>query len=157
MRAVSFLLTFVVVVLVIGPGRAEQPGSLLETVVLPTTLTFDELLERTQNAVAASGMLVLCKASASQGAAARGIKIPGNAVLMVFRNDYAIRMLQASVAAGFEAPIRLYVTENGGGSATLTYRKPSTVFRPYGNEALDKMAIELDAVFDKIASDAVHG
>jgi uncharacterized protein (DUF302 family) len=102
-------------------------------------------------------MLVLCKASASQGAAARGIKIPGNAVLMVFRNDYAIRMLQASVAAGFEAPIRLYVTENGGGSATLTYRKPSAVFRPYGNEALDKMAIELDAVFDKIASDAVHG
>jgi uncharacterized protein (DUF302 family) len=157
MRAVSILLTFVVVALVIGPGRAEQPGSLLETVVLPTTLTFDELLERTQNAAAANGMLILCKASASQGAAARGIKIPGNAVLMVFRNDYAIRMLQASVAAGFEAPIRLYVTENGGGSATLTYRKPSAVFRPYGNEALDKMAIELDAVFDKIASDAVHG
>ncbi|MDD1012050.1 hypothetical protein M5G27_31970, partial [Pseudomonas shahriarae] len=32
-------------------------------------------------------------ASASKGAAARGVNIPGNVVLMVFRNDYAVRML----------------------------------------------------------------
>jgi uncharacterized protein (DUF302 family) len=157
MRAVSILLAVVIVMLVMGPGRAEQPGSLPGTVVLPTKLSFDALLERTQKAIEASGMLLVCKASASQGAAARGIKIPGNAVLMVFRNDYAVRMLEASVAAGFEAPIRLYVTENGDGSATLTYRKPSAVFAPYGSAALDKMALELDAVFDKIASDAIHG
>src|SRR5713226_2513581 len=154
MRAISILLAFAVVMLANGPGRAEQPGSLPGTVVLPTKLSFDRLLERTQQAIEASGMLLVCKASASQGAAARGLKIPGNAVLMVFRNDYAVRMLEASVAAGIEAPIRLYVTEGGDGSATLTYRKPSAVFRPYGSAALDKMALELDAIFDKIASDA---
>jgi uncharacterized protein (DUF302 family) len=156
MRAVS-ILAFAIVMLVAGPGRAEQPGPLPGTVILPTKLSFDQLLERTQKAIEASGMLLVCKASASQGAAARGIKIPGNAVLMVFRNDYAVRMLEANVSAGFEAPIRLYVTESGDGSVTLSYRKPSAVFQPYGSEALDKMAVELDAVFDKIASEAVHG
>lgn len=157
MRAVSILLAVAIVMLVTGPGKADQPAPLPGTVVLPTKLSFDRLLERTQKAIEASGMLLVCKASASQGAAARGIKIPGNAVLMVFRNDYAVRMLEASVAAGFEAPIRLYVTESGDGLATLTYRKPSAVFQPYGSEALDKTAVELDAIFDKIASDAVHG
>ncbi len=156
MRAALILVAFVIAMLAAGPIRAAQPEPLSGTVVLTTKLSFDRLLERTQQAIEASGMLLVCKASASQGAAARGLKIPGNAVLMVFRNDYAVRMLEASVAAGIEAPIRLYVTESGDGSATLTYRKPSAVFRPYGSAALDTMAAELDAVFDKIASDAVR-
>ncbi len=145
MRAALILVAFVIAMLAAGPIRAAQPEPLSGTVVLTTKLSFDRLLERTQQAIEASGMLLVCKASASQGAAARGLKIPGNAVLMVFRNDYAVRML-----------VRLYVTESGDGSATLTYRKPSAVFRPYGSAALDTMAAELDAVFDKIASDAVR-
>lgn len=40
---------------------------------------------------------LVAQASASRGAAARGVKIRGNLVLMVFRNDYAVRMLAASV------------------------------------------------------------
>jgi uncharacterized protein (DUF302 family) len=73
---------------------------------------------------------------------------------MVFRNDYAVRMLQASVPAGVEAPLRLYVTENADGSATLSYRTPSAIFAPYGNAKLDAVAKELDPLFERIASDA---
>ena len=76
-------------------------------------------------------------------------------VLMVFRNDYAVRMLQASVPAGIEAPIRLYVTENADGSASLTYRSPTAVFAPYGNRKLDEMAKELDVIFQNIVRDAI--
>jgi uncharacterized protein (DUF302 family) len=102
-------------------------------------------------------MGMVAQASASAGAAGRGIKIPGNIVLMVFRNDYAVRMLQASVPAGIEAPIRLYVTENPDGTASLTYRTPSTVFAPYKSEKLNDMAAELDPIFDRIVHDAVGG
>lgn len=73
---------------------------------------------------------------------------------MVFRNDYAVRMLEASVAAGIEAPLRIYVTENADGTATLTYRMPSAVFAPYRNRALDEMAKELDVAFQNIVRDA---
>lgn len=56
----------------------------------------------------------------------------GNGVVEVFRNDFAVRMLEGSSPAGFEVPIR----------------------SPYGSEALDAMAGELDTIFAAIAADA---
>ena len=100
-------------------------------------------------------MGLVARASATMGANSIGKTIPGNMVVMVYRPDFAIRMLKASVPAGIEAPVRFYITENPAtGSATLTYRTPSTVFNPYKNAALDEMAKELDTIFAKIASDA---
>ncbi|MBT0959588.1 DUF302 domain-containing protein [Denitromonas iodatirespirans] len=116
---------------------------------------FDTLVSRLEAAIARHQMGLVAQASASHGAAARGVKIPGNAVLMVFRNDYAMRMLAASVPAGIEAPLRLYVTERPDGSAQISYPPPSTVFAPYGNAELDAMARELDPVFAQIVADAV--
>jgi uncharacterized protein (DUF302 family) len=117
---------------------------------------FAALVAKLETVVAEHKMAVVAKASASQGAAARGVKIPGNAVIMVFRNDYAVRMLEASVPAGIEAPLRFYVTENADGTASLTWRTPSTIFAPYGSAPLDEMAHELDPVFAAIARDAVR-
>lgn len=84
-----------------------QDAGLPGTRSLPTRFGFETLVARTEAAIETHKMGLVAKASASQGAAGRGIKVPGNAVLMVFRNDYAVRMLDASVAAGIEAPQRL--------------------------------------------------
>ena len=73
---------------------------------------------------------------------------------MVYHPKFAVRMLKAFVPAGIEAPIWYYITENADGTATLTYRKPSSVFAPYENSELDAMAIELDEIFARIAADA---
>lgn len=118
---------------------------------------FDALATRLEKAIEANKMGLVAQASASRGAAARGVKIPGNLVLMVFRNDYAVRMLAASVPAGIEAPLRLYVTEGANGKANVTWRAPSAVFAPYGSAELDTMARELDPVFEKIVRDATGG
>lgn len=124
------------------------------TLTIATKHKFDALMERLERAIADNGMGLVAQASASRGAASRGVKIPGNAVVMVFRNDYAVRMLAASVPAGIEAPLRIYVTENPDGKASLTYRKPSAVFAPYGNAQLDALSKELDPIFEKIVRDA---
>ena len=103
-------------------------------------------------------MLLVTQASASEGAKGQGIAIPGNRIMGVYRNDYARRMLKASVAAGIEAPIRFYVTENPDGTATLSWKTPSHVFAPYmeeGGAELKVLATELDAVFEAIAAKAV--
>lgn len=70
----------------------------------------------------------------------------------------ALRILEASVAADIEASIRFYVTENPDGTATLSYKTPSFVFAPYadGGQALKDLAAELDAIFAKIAADAME-
>lgn len=130
-------------------AAAAPPATLL----VKTPHGFDTAVQRAEKAIAANGMGLVASASASRGAAGRGVKIAGNIVLMVFRNDYAVRMLAASVPAGIEAPLRLYLTEEPDGSTAIRYSRPSAVFAPYGNAALDAMAKELDPVFDKIVSD----
>lgn len=136
-----------------GTG-AQTGGAHTQSITIKTQHGFDTLVSRLESAIAAHKMGLVAQASASRGAASRGVKIPGNAVLMVFRNDYAVRMLKASVPAGIEAPLRIYVTEESNGTASLTYRMPSAVFAPYGSADLDRMAKELDVVFRSIVGDA---
>jgi len=124
------------------------------TRTIATKHRFDALLERLEKSAADNAMGVVATASASRGAAARGVGIPGNAVVMVFRNDYAVRMLAASVPAGIEAPLRIYLTENADGTGSVTWRQPSAVFAPYRNASLDALARELDPVLEKIVRDA---
>lgn len=140
----------------IGSATALEPADFADaqTVVTATPHSFAALQDRLEAAVRARGFFVVTRASASAGAAGRGLTIAGNLVIGVYRNDYAVRMLEASVAAGIEAPLRFYVTENADGTATLSYRKPSRVFAPYGSAKLDAMAAELDPVWAKIAADA---
>ena len=136
---------------------ASTTDPLAEQIAIATPHSFDGLWRRVQQAVRDNKMGIVGQASASRGAASRGITIPGNAVVMVYRNDFAVRMLRADVAAGNEAPLRLYVTENADGTATLRYRTPTAVFRAYESPALNEMARELDAIFDKIVRQATGG
>ncbi|NMG16099.1 DUF302 domain-containing protein [Aromatoleum bremense] len=136
----------------LAPLAGAAPTNGLRTIA--TSHSFPALQERLERAVEKHGLAVVAAASASRGAAARGVKIPGNSVVMVFRNDYAVRMLEASVPAGIEAPLRYYVTENADGTATLSWRTPTSVFGPYGSERLDALARELDPIFEAIGHDA---
>ena len=75
----------------------------------------------------------------------------------IFNNIYAVEILGLSTAAMIEAPIRMYVTENEDGTATLSYKLPSTVFAPYTEEAgprLTEIGVELDEIFAAIATAA---
>lgn len=126
-------------------------------VVQPTAKSYDVLVADTISAVKANGLIVVTQAGPTKAAAARGITIPGNTVIGVFNNDYAVRVLEQSVPAMIEAPIRLYVTENDDGTATLSYKKPSLVFAPYieGGDVLPAIAADLDNKLRSITELAV--
>lgn len=97
----------------------------------------------------------VCQADAQKGAAARGVTIRGNRVLMVFRNDLAVRLLAADPTAGFEAPIRIYVHENADGTTTISYRTPSAVFAPYRHPEVRAVATALDPIVKAIVDAAL--
>ncbi len=124
------------------------------THVIKTGHSYQAMVKKLPEAVSKNKMGVVTKASATLGARKIGVTIPGNMVVMVFHPKFAVRMLDASVSAGIEAPLRFYITENSDGTTTLTYREPSSVFAPYGSADLDKMAKELDVIFARIAADA---
>lgn len=149
-----FLLVFVSFSPALADSVTEREG----WQVIATDKAYQALVDDLKAAIKAEKMLLVTQASASAGAKGRGLTIPGNRVMGVYRNDYAIRMLEASVAAGIEAPIRFYVTQDTGGTATLSWKTPSFVFAPYmeeGGDALAELAAELDGVFQTIANKAV--
>ena len=134
-------------------GKAPYDGMRVEK----TPFGYKALIGRLNRAVKANKMGLVTRASATLGAKSRGITIPGNMVVGVFAPRFAVQMLKADVPAGIHAPIRFYITENRDGTASLSYRKPSAIFAPYGNRALDAMARELDAIFANITRDVLKG
>ena len=138
---------------------AELPDALPGWVIEPTGHDYAELVERVDAAVAKSPLNVVTRASATVGAKSLGQKIPGNIVVDVFAPQFAIRLLDVSVAAGIEAPLRLYITENTDGTATLSYKTASHVFAPYaaeGGQMLSALATELDTTLEQIAEQAIR-
>lgn len=133
----------------------ERPG----WAVHETSKSYADLIQDVRAAVKDNGMAVVTQAGPTQAAAKRGITIPGNRVIGVFNNDFAVRILETSTAAMIEAPIRFYVTEDEDGHATLSYKTPSHVFAPYmdeGGAALRDLAEQLDQRFQSVAAQAVQ-
>ncbi|MEM7270744.1 MAG: DUF302 domain-containing protein [Pseudomonadota bacterium] len=132
----------------------ERPG----WKVIPTDIAYKELIDRVKAATKANKFGVVTQAGPTGAAKKRGITIPGNRVIGVFNNVFAVRMLEASESAMIEAPVRMYVTEQPDGTATLSYKTPTLVFTPYKDESPEvmKIAAELDEAFAKIAAEATQ-
>lgn len=126
--------------------------------VIAAEKDYATLLDDLREAVEEAGMAVVTEAGPTEAAAQRGETIPGNRVVGVFRNDFAVTIIRESVPAMVEAPLRFYVTEDDADSATLSWKHPSDVFAPYITEHtpdLANAAQELDVIFQRIGDNAV--
>jgi uncharacterized protein (DUF302 family) len=144
-------------ILAINSASAEitaRPG----WIIMTATHDYATLVERVKSAAAAQKLGLVTQASATAGAKKVLNKtIPGNTVMGFYHPRFAVPMLEASIAAGIEAPIRVYVTENADNTATLSYITPSHLFAPYMEEGGDKLkvlAAELDRVFEALGKAA---
>lgn len=159
LRAV-FALIVMSLPLLSGPGAAQNVADLTPHPgweIHVTAHDFATLTDRTRAAVTQNGMAVVTRAGPTGAAANRGITIPGNMVIGAFNNAFAVRILNLSTAAMIHAPIRLYVTENTDGTATLSYIQPSHLLAPYMEAAAPDLATavaELDVIFAAIAAQA---
>lgn len=124
-------------------------------VTLVSHAPFPKVAEAIEQAAAAQKMVIVCHANAQRGAAARGVTIKGNQVFMVFRNDFAVRLIAADPRAAYEAPIRIYLYENPDGTATVTYVRPSVLLAPYTHPNVRAVGAELDPIFAAIVDQAL--
>ncbi len=127
--------------------------------VYDTAHSYPDLIDRVKAEVKAEpGVGVVTQAGPTGAAKKLGVTIPGNRVIGVYGPQFAIRAVGLSVPAMIEAPIRMYVTEDSDGAATLSYKTPTLVFSPYfdeGGDELRALAAELDGKFKAIAERAV--
>ena len=138
-----------------GQAKAMSPEG---WVVLKSKHSYADLVKEVNKAAKANKIGIVTRASATVGAKkVLNKKIPGNMVVGLYHPRFAVRMLEASIPAGIEAPIRVYITENTDGSADLSYKTPSHVFAPYmkeGGNKLKELAAELDSLFEKLTKQA---
>lgn len=139
-------------------SHADMPAELEGWWIQPTEYGYAELIERVEAAVDAAPMGIVFRASPNQAARRMlDLELPGNMVIGVFAPNYAARLMDTYLPAQIEAPLRLYITENQDGTATLSYRLPSAVFAAYpqGGSELTAIATELDRHMADIAIAAV--
>lgn len=113
------------------------------------SLSVDEAAEELVAAVNAYPMGLVAHANGQANCAKKGIAVPADQVLEVFRPDYAVKVWAAEKAAGIDIPLRIHLYEVGG-RTWVAHRPASEVFKPYANPQLDALGTELDALFNQL-------
>ena len=112
-------------------------------------LTVDEAADKLIAAVTAYPMGLVAHANGQANCAKKGMSVPADQVLEIFRPDYAAKVWVAEKTAGIDIPLRIHLYEAEGRS-WVAYRPAAEVFRPYANPQLDALASELDAIFTQL-------
>lgn len=113
------------------------------------SLSVDEATEKLVAAVNAYPMGLVAHANGQANCAKKGIAVPADQVLEVFRPDYAVKVWNADKAAGIDIPLRIHLYE-ADGRTWVAYRTATEVFRPYVNPQLDVLGGELDGIFNQL-------
>jgi len=106
-------------------------------------------IERLTEAAAAVPMGLVAHINGQANCARKGIEVPPDQILEIFRPDFAVKVWAADKRAGIDIPIRIHVCEHEG-RTWVACRMPSWIFEPYDNPALDAIGCELDEIFARI-------
>jgi hypothetical protein len=77
------------------------------------------MVDKLKAAIKAGKMGLVTQAGPTGMAKKRGFDIPGSRIFGVYRNDFAVRAIRLSISSMIEAPIRMYVSENADGTASV--------------------------------------
>lgn len=112
-------------------------------------LNTDTAAARLIEAIQAYPMGLVAHINGQLNAAKRGISVPADQILEVFRPDFAVRVWQADKRAGIDIPLRIHLYEKGD-TTVVSYRHATEIFAPYAEPELDTLAAELDQIFTDI-------
>lgn len=120
-------------------------------ITFSVNLDVDATAAKLTEAILAAPMGLVAHINGQANAAKRGMTVPADQILEVFRPDFAVRVWQADKRAGIDIPLRIHVYA-ADGKTQVAMRSPGAVFAPYNNVQLDGIAAELQPIFDKILS-----
>lgn len=113
------------------------------------SLSVDEAAEKLIAAITAYPMGLVAHANGQANCARKGIAVPADQVLEVFRPDYAVKVWAADKAAGIDIPLRIHLYD-ADGKTWIAYRPATEIFKPYVNPQLDVLGGDLDAIFNQL-------
>lgn len=117
-----------------------------DTTVFQSGKPFSDYLKKVRRQIDLARMVTFAVTCPTCGARSLGVTIPEARVIIFFNRFFAARVHSANMAAGLEAPIRLYIYADADGEAVVHYKKPSVIFGAYAT-------IERDPFGNVIESD----
>jgi uncharacterized protein (DUF302 family) len=112
-------------------------------------LPVDEVVKTLVESIAAAPLALVAHINGQANAAKRGLSVPPDQILEVFRPDLAVRVWEADKRAGIEIPLRIHVYESAG-RAVVSHRPPSEIFGRYDNAALNEISRDLAPLFERV-------
>jgi uncharacterized protein (DUF302 family) len=109
----------------------------------------DTAAAKLTEAAQAVPMGVLAHINGQANCAKKGITVPADQILEIFRPDFAIRVWQAHKPAGLDIPLRIHLYE-ADGKTVVNFRTAGEVFAPFASPALDAIAGDIDPIFMRI-------
>lgn len=113
------------------------------------SIDVDEAVRRLMEGIAAAPLALVSHINGQANAAKRGLCVPADQILEVFRPDFAVRVWAADKRAGIDIPLRIHVYD-AGGTTVVAHRPPSEIFRVYSNPALDQVAADLAPLLARV-------
>jgi len=115
------------------------------------SFSVDEAAEKLIAAIDAYPLGLVAHANGQGNCAKKGIVVPADQILEVFRPDYAVRVWMAEKSAGIDIPLRIHLYE-ADGRTWVAYRTATETFKSYINPQLDVLGGELDVIFKQLLS-----
>lgn len=112
-------------------------------------MSADEAARILIEAITLYPMGLVAHINGQQNCAKKGVAVPADQILEVFRPDFAMRVWKAEKAAGIDIPLRIYIYE-ADGETVVSHRTASETFAPYANAELMAIAKDLEPIFDTI-------
>lgn len=118
-------------------------------ITFTVNLDADAAAAKLTEAAQAVPMGLVAHVNGQANAAKKGISVPADQILEIFRPDFAIRVWNAHKPAGIDIPLRIHLYE-AGGKTMVAFRAAKEVFAPYAKPALDAVAADVDPIFERI-------
>jgi len=94
-------------------------------------------------------MGVLAHLNGQANCTKKGIAVPADQILEIFRPDFAIRVWKAHKPAGIDIPLRIHLY-TADDKTLVAFRSAKEVFAPYAKPELDAIATDIDPIFGRI-------
>jgi uncharacterized protein (DUF302 family) len=115
-------------------------------ITFSVNLDADAAAAKLTEAALAVPMGVLAHLNGQANCAKKGIDVPADQILEIFRPDFAIRVWKAHKPAGIDIPLRIHLYD-ADGKTQVAFRTTQEIFAPYAKPELAAIAADIDAIF----------
>jgi uncharacterized protein (DUF302 family) len=115
-------------------------------ITFTVSLDADTAAAKLTAAAQAVPMGVLAHLNGQANCAKKGINVPADQILEIFRPDFAIRVWKAHKPAGIDIPLRIHLYDMEA-KTMVSFRTAKEVFAPYAKPELDAIAADIDTLF----------